>query len=110
MKNIKKKSNMNIQPGDKLLHITKYGGKNVIEVKSIEKVNYEWDREAMVVYENYDIVTTRGVYLNTDGSDGRLYKIERLLSIEEVEESDERQREWKERRAELFKQMRREDK
>ena len=71
---------MNIEPGDKLLHITKYGGKNIIEVESIQHKWEDWDIDAMVVYDNPQIITTKGVILYTDGSDGRLYKIKRGLT------------------------------
>ena len=75
---------MNIQPGDKLLHITKYGGKNVIEVDEIDYGYDAWDIDAMVVYEATQIKTTKGAYLNTDGSDGKLYKIKRKLTTAEM--------------------------
>jgi hypothetical protein len=83
MKEIKKDS-MNIQPGDKLLHITKYGGKNIIEVELIQNKFDNWDIDAMVVYEAPQIKTTKGAYLNTDGSDGKLYKIKRKLTTAEM--------------------------
>jgi hypothetical protein len=75
---------MNIQPGDKLLHITKYGGKNVIEVDEIDYGYDAWDIDAMVVYETPKILTTRGFYIAMDGSDGRLYKIKRKLTTAEM--------------------------
>ena len=98
---------MEIKPGDKLLHITKYGGKNIIEVKSVYTRNADYyTGNTGLLYEIPSIKSVKGVCYDIDGSDGKFYKIRKLLSIEEVEEYDERQKEWKERRAKLFEQMR----
>ena len=98
---------MNIQPGDKLLHITKYGGKNIIEVMSIEPSIPKWDKELMIVYELPEIRTTQGVFLHTDGSDGRFYKIDRFITKEELREYNKNMKEWEEKRTKLFEQMKR---
>ncbi len=97
---------MEIKPGDKLLHITKYGGKNIIEVMSVEPSTYKWDTELNIVYELPEIRTTQGVFLHTDGSDGILYKIDRFINKEELRKYNKIMKEWEEKRTKYFEQMR----
>jgi hypothetical protein len=75
---------MEIKPGDKLLHITKYGGKNIIEVEEVYNTYDGWDIDRMVVYENLEILTTTKTCIKMDGSDGKLYKIKRKLTTAEM--------------------------
>jgi hypothetical protein len=70
--------------GDKFIHYTKYGGVNIGEVQSIN-ITKCFDTNNKVVYDRLVIITTNSVALDTDGSDGRIYKINNFMSEEGVE-------------------------
>jgi hypothetical protein len=57
------------EKGDNFVHFTKYGGVNKGEVASVGYISL--------------IDTTNNVRLNLDGTDGKIYKIERELSPED---------------------------
>lgn len=70
--------------GDKYIHFTKYGGINKGEVKSYGILK-SYDLTNCVLVDKPHIVTTKGALLQLDGSDGRIYKIEREFTKDEVE-------------------------
>jgi hypothetical protein len=73
------------EKGDKFIHYTKYGGVNIGEVKEINIIKCI-NTTDKVVYDRVSLITTNNVALNTDGSDGRIYKINNFMS----DEGDER--------------------
>lgn len=70
--------------GDKYIHYTKYGGVNIGEVKDIN-ITKCIDISNKVVYDRLVIITTNNIVLETDGSDGRIYKINNFMSEGGVE-------------------------
>lgn len=68
------------EKGDKYIHFTKYGGVNKGEVESFGYINIIGNG---VAYKKPYINTTNNVRLNLDGTDGKIYKIEREISVEE---------------------------
>jgi hypothetical protein len=70
--------------GDKFIHYTKYGGVNIGEVKEVNVVKCI-DADNKVIYDKPVIITTNNVALDTDGSDGRIYKINNFMSDDGVE-------------------------
>jgi hypothetical protein len=67
--------------GDKYIHFTKYGGVNKGEVEWYgSTMNYDYENE--VVYVSYYIKSTVGHAISTDGSDGRVYKINETMDPE----------------------------
>lgn len=71
------------EPGDKFIRFTKYGSVIIGEVKTLIPVNYI-DLENRVTYTKLQIITTKGILLELDGSDGTIYKIDHFYSEEEV--------------------------
>ena len=67
--------------GDKFIHYTKYGGVNRGEVQSVS-ITTGWDFTKRCAYESVRILTTRGVSLNLDGTDGRIYRVKNEISEE----------------------------
>jgi len=65
--------------GDKYIHFTKYGSINKGEVKSCGSAT-SIDTFNLVTYKKQHIISTKGIMLNLDGSDGRIYKIEEELT------------------------------
>lgn len=72
------------ETGDKFIHYTKYGGVNIGEVKEVNVVKCI-DAGNKVIYDKPVIITTNNVALDTDGSDGRIYKINAFMSDGGVE-------------------------
>ena len=72
------------ESGDKFIHYTKYGGVNICEVKEVNVVKC-FDTDNKVIYDKPVIITTNNVALETDGSDGRIYKINNFMSDDGVE-------------------------
>ena len=70
--------------GDEFIHYTKHGGVNRGVVADIHLV-YSTDLTNLCTYYNYSIVTTNGVRLSLDGSDGRIYKISQQLTKERAD-------------------------
>lgn len=70
--------------GDKFVHYTKYGGVNIGEVKEVNMVKCI-DANNKVIYDKPVIITTNNIALDTDGSDGRIYKINTFMSEEGIE-------------------------
>ena len=68
------------EKGDKFIHFTRYGGVNRGEVESVGYISVIGNG---VVYRRNYINTTNNVRLNLDGTDGKIYKIERELSSED---------------------------
>ena len=62
--------------GDKYIHFTKYGGVNKGEVKWYGETTVI-DLKNQVVYSEPYIVTTLGISLKLDGTDGRILKIKK---------------------------------
>ncbi len=67
--------------GDKYIHFTKYGGVNKGEVRELHEVNV-LDTDNLCSYKKVSILTTKGILLNLDGSDGRIYKIDSEMTQE----------------------------
>ncbi len=67
--------------GDKFIQFTKRGGINKGEVEDIHSTTV-WDTTNLCRYMSYAILTTNGVRLNLDGTDGRIYKIESEMDEE----------------------------
>jgi hypothetical protein len=70
--------------GDKYIHFTKYGSVNKGEVQSCGSIK-SIDIQNLCSYKKLHIITTKGIILNLDGSDGGVYKIEDELTPEESE-------------------------
>jgi hypothetical protein len=66
--------------GDFFIHFTRYGGVNKGEVESVGHISVISNG---VMYRRNYINTTNNVRLNLDGTDGKIYKIERELSAED---------------------------
>lgn len=72
-----------LRAGDHYIHFTKYGGVNKGIVKRIAYSNV-WDGANKVVYKRPHIITQNNFNLELDGSDGRVYKIDREITEEQV--------------------------
>lgn len=70
-----------MKAGDNYIHFTKYGGVNKGTVKSVSELTCV-DTKNKITYIKYSIVTNNGILLELDGSDGRIYKIEKELTDE----------------------------
>jgi len=66
--------------GEFFIHYKRYGGVNKGEVESVGHISVISNG---VVYRRNYINTTNNVRLNLDGTDGKIYKIEREISVEE---------------------------
>lgn len=73
------------KPGDKYIHYTKYGGVNRGEVSSVETVT-AWDFTNKCSFQKVVLLTTKGVRLNLDGSDGQIYLVLGEISERTAEE------------------------
>ena len=68
--------------GDRYIHFTKYGGVNKGEVKSYGETHII-DTKNCVEYLKTHIITTTNILLELDGSDGKIFKVEKEYTIEE---------------------------
>lgn len=75
---------MVFKEGDKYIHFTKYGSINKGEVKSCGSTTVV-DAFRCVTYKQHYIISTKGILLNLDGTDGKVYKIEDEFTEEEGE-------------------------
>jgi hypothetical protein len=73
--------------GDKYIHFTKYGSVNKGEVKSCGGT-HTIDTENNVMYWSPNIITTKGIILNLDGSDGKIFRIEEEYTDEQSQNID----------------------
>ena len=71
------------KPGDRYIHFTKYGSVDFGTVKHVHEVNII-DTENRVVYVSVSIITDKNNCLELDGSDGRIYRIVKDLSDDDV--------------------------
>ena len=69
--------------GDMYIHFTKYGGVNKGEVKSYVETHV-MDTKNCVQYLKPHIITTKNILLELDGSDGKIFKVEKEYTIEEA--------------------------
>ena len=69
------------KPGDLYIHFTNYGGVNRGVVERIDE-HFSWDTGNLCIYAKYKILTTKGISLNLDGSDGKIYKVTEEMSVE----------------------------
>lgn len=69
--------------GDMYIHFTKYGGVNKGEVKSYVETHV-MDTKNCVQYLKPQIVTKKNIVLDLDGSDGKIFKVEKEYTIEEA--------------------------
>ena len=69
--------------GDRYIHFTKYGSVNFGTVKHVHEVNVI-DTNNSVVYVSVSIITDKNSCLELDGSDGRIYRIIKDLSEDEI--------------------------
>lgn len=72
------------QPGDKFIRYGKYGGSTIGEVLSVFN-SYGVSLSNKITYIIPHIRSTNGVSYSLDGQDGRIYKIERQMTDEQVE-------------------------
>lgn len=70
--------------GDKYIHFTKYGSVNKGEVKSCGYTT-SIDTQNHCSYDKLTITNTKGITLELDGSDGKIYKIEEEYTPEQAE-------------------------
>lgn len=68
--------------GDKCVHYTKYGNVNIIEIGSVD-YTLAIDTDNNLIYKSYHIITTNGVRLELDDSDGKIRLLKRTLTEEE---------------------------
>lgn len=73
------------EKGDKYIHFTKYGGVNKGEVADIFEMNVI-NTNKLCKYVKFGILTTNGVRLHLDGSDGKIYKITSEMTKERAKE------------------------
>jgi hypothetical protein len=64
------------EPGDNYIHFTKYGGVNKGKVK-IYDCTHVIDTKNLICYLKPHIVTTNNIVLELDGSDGKIFKVEK---------------------------------
>jgi energy-converting hydrogenase Eha subunit H len=69
--------------GDRYIHFTKYGSVNFGIVKHVHEVNVI-DTTNGVIYASVSIITDKNSCLELDGSDGRIYRIIKDLSEDEI--------------------------
>jgi energy-converting hydrogenase Eha subunit H len=69
--------------GDRYIHFTKYGSVNFGIVKHVHEVNVI-DTINGVIYASVSIITDKNSCLELDGSDGRIYRIIKDLSEDEI--------------------------
>jgi hypothetical protein len=67
--------------GDKYIHFTKYGSINKGEVQSCGYTT-SIDIFNLVTYKVQHIISTKGIMLYLDGSDGKIYKVEEEITPE----------------------------
>lgn len=72
-----------LRAGDHYIHFTKYGGVNKGIVKRIAYSNI-FDGDNKVIYKRPHIITHTGFSLELDGSDGKVYKIEKEITDEQI--------------------------
>lgn len=72
------------KPGDKYIHFTRFGGINTGEVEYYNE-SFVVDHILGVHYAYPYIKTVSGVVLHLDGSDGKIYRIDKHMTREEVE-------------------------
>ena len=77
-----RKNNMDLKEGDKYIHFTNRGGINKGEVKSCGS-HTVIDSFNCVTYKKYHIFNTKGIMLELDGSDGKIYKVVNELTPEQ---------------------------
>ena len=70
--------------GDKYIHFTKYGSVNKGEVRSCGSTT-SIDTQNLCSYKKLHIITTKGIMLELDGSDGKIYKIDHEYTPEQAE-------------------------
>ena len=73
-----------LKQGDKYIHFTKYGSVNKGEVQSCGYTT-SIDTHNHASYRKYYIINTKGIMLNLDGSDGRIYEINEEYTPEQAE-------------------------
>ncbi len=71
------------KPGDRYIHFTKYGSIDFGIVKHVHETNIT-DMQNNVIYVSVSIITDKNTYLELDGSDGRIYRIIKELSDDEI--------------------------
>ena len=69
--------------GDRYIHFTKYGSVNFGTVKHVHEVNVIDDSNG-VIYVSVSIITDKNSCLEWEGSDGRIYRIIKDLSEDEI--------------------------
>lgn len=72
-----------LKEGDKYIHFTKYGNINKGEVRlcgSIKSI----DTHNLCSYEKHYIINTKGIILELDGSDGKIYKIDGEFTVDDA--------------------------
>jgi hypothetical protein len=75
---------MMLKEGDKYIHFTKYGSVNKGEVQSCGYTT-SIDTFNLATYKKQHIISTKGIMLELDGSDGKIYKIEDEFTPEQAE-------------------------
>jgi hypothetical protein len=70
--------------GDKFIHFTKYGGVNVGEVLDLTETIVT-DTVNCCFYVKHSLLTTKGIFLNLDGSDGKIYRYLKPIPLESNE-------------------------
>ena len=73
-----------LKEGDKYIHFTKYGSVNKGEVRSCGSTK-SIDTHNLCSYEKHYIINTKGIILELDGSDGKIYKIDHEYTSEQAE-------------------------
>jgi hypothetical protein len=65
-----------IQPGDKCIHLSKYGGHNIITIKHVGAIGTTSNHDGtQYTYTVPYVVTDKGNVLQLDGTDGKIYKL-----------------------------------
>lgn len=70
--------------GDMYVRFSPYGGITIDEIRSINTVTVT-DAAHGFVYKKFSIVNTKGIVIELDGSNGKIYKLENILSKEDCE-------------------------
>ena len=70
-------------PGDTYIQFTKFGGVNKGKVKTYNET-FVIDTKNCVRYLKPHIITEKNIVLELDGSDGKIFKVEKEYTIEEA--------------------------
>lgn len=90
-----------LKEGDKYIHFTKYGNINKGEVRSCGSIK-SIDTHNLCSYEKHYIINTKGIILELDGSDGKIYKIDGEFTVDDAKRINDMLTKAKEEKYEIY--------